>query len=256
MEQSLFDSMEIFEGIETINGYPAIHLKEINAVAIADLHLGYELALAEQGIFVPQTQLKEILKDLRGIFKLVKPEKLIINGDIKHEFGEASRQEWREVKKLVAYLKRKVRRLILVRGNHDNYLLNITSKLGIEVFNSYYLEKGICFVHGHKKVKLPKFKSLIIAHEHPSLVLREGFDKVKIPCLLYGKIRGKNFICLPAFSTWASGTEVNLASREDLLSPILKEIDFEELKAIGLEKGVKPLKFPKLKELKILAVNS
>ncbi len=241
--------MKIFEGIYTIDSYPAIFIEEIDTAVIADLHLGYELALAQQGIFVPQVQLKETLKDLRGIFKLVKPEKLIINGDIKHEFGEVSNQEWREVKKLIAYIKRKIKRLILVRGNHDNYLLNITSKLGIEVFNPYYLEKGICFVHGHKKVKLPEFKTLIIAHEHPSLVLREGFDRVKIPCLLYGKIKGKNFICLPAFSSWASGTEINLVSREDLLSPILKEIDFKELKAIGLEKGVKPLEFPKLREL-------
>jgi len=244
--------MIIFEGIETINGFPAVYLKDLNAIAIADLHLGYELALAEQGIFIPQVQLKEILKDLSGIFKLVKPRKLIIVGDVKHEFGEASFQEWREVKKLVAYLKKKVEEIILVRGNHDNYLLNITSKLGIEVFDPFYLEKGVCFVHGHKKVELPQFKILIIAHEHPSLVLKEGYDRVKIPCLLYGRMKsGKNFICLPAFSSWASGTNVNVVSREELLSPILKEdVEFEKLIPVGLDKEVGALKFPELGKLK------
>jgi putative SbcD/Mre11-related phosphoesterase len=243
--------MEIFEGIETINGLKAIFIKNLNAVCIADLHLGYELALAEQGIFVPQTQLKEILKELKGIFRKVKASKLIIVGDIKHEFGEASRQEWREVFELIGYLQKKVEKIVLVRGNHDNYLLTIISKLGIELHDPYYSAKGICFLHGHKKVKLPDFETLVIAHEHPSLVLRRGYDKIKVPCLLFGKTKkGKNFICLPAISSWASGVEVNLTSKEELLSPILKEeVDFENLIPIALEKEVGALEFPKIKEL-------
>ncbi len=244
--------MQVFKGIETVDGFPAIFLEELKAIAIADLHLGYELALAEQGIFVPQTQLKEIKKDLNEIFKLVKAEKLIIVGDLKHEFGEASKQEWREVKDLMNFLWKKVKQIILVRGNHDNYLLTIISKLGIDLFDPYYLEKGVCFIHGHKKIEIPKeAKTLIIGHEHPSLILKEGFDRVKVPCLLYGRTKSNlNFICLPAFSSWASGTDVNLVSKEDLLSPILREeVEFENLIPIGLEKGLKPLKFPKLKEL-------
>jgi putative SbcD/Mre11-related phosphoesterase len=249
--------MEIFEGIETVDGFPAIFIKKLNSVCIADLHLGYELALAEEGIFVPQTQLKEILKDLGEIFREVKASKLIIVGDIKHEFGEASKQEWREVFELVNFLKKKVEKIILVRGNHDNYLLNIISKLGIELRDPYYIEKGICFLHGHKKVKLPNFETLIIAHEHPSLVLRKGYDKIKVPCLLFGKTKkGKNFICLAAISSWASGTEVNLCSKEELLSPILKEeVDFENLIPVALEKEVGALKFPKIKELASALIN-
>jgi len=243
--------MEILEGIETIDGFPAIFIKELSAVAIADLHLGYELALSEQGVFVPQTQLKEILKDLKEIFKKVRAEELIIVGDIKHEFGEASKQEWREVFELVNFLNKEKKKIILVRGNHDNYLLNIISKLGIELHDPYYLVKKICFIHGHKKVKLPSFETLIIAHEHPSLVLRIGYDKIKVPCLLFGKTKnGKNFICLPAVSSWASGTEINLVSKEELLSPILKEeVKFEDLIPIALEKEVGALKFKKIKEL-------
>ena len=244
--------MQVLKGIETVDGFPAVFLEGLKAVAIADLHLGYELALAEQGIFVPQTQLKEIKKDLNEIFKLVKAEKLIIVGDLKHEFGEASKQEWREVKDLINFLWKKVKRIVLVRGNHDNYLLTIISKLGIDLFDPYYLEKGVCFTHGHKKIEIPKeAKTLIIAHEHPSLVLKEGFDRVKVPCLLFGKTKSDlNFICLPAFSSWASGTDVNLVSKEDLLSPILREeVEFEDLIPIGLEKGLEPLKFPRLKEL-------
>ncbi|MDI6806957.1 MAG: metallophosphoesterase [Candidatus Aenigmarchaeota archaeon] len=246
--------MEIFDGMKTIDGFRAISIESLDAIAIADLHLGYELALAQQGIFVPETQLKEILKDLRGIFKKVRAKDLIIVGDVKHEFGEASAQEWREVFKLIDFLRKEVERIVLVRGNHDNYLLNIISKIGMELHDPYYLAKGIFFVHGHERIKIPKgAKTVVIAHEHPSLVLREGFDKVKVPCLLYGKtVGGKNFICLPAISSWASGTDVNLIPKKEFLSPILREgTDFENLTPIALEKGVGALKFPKIKNLSL-----
>ena len=245
--------IEIFKGIRTINGFPGVFIESLDALAIADLHLGYELALAEQGIFVPETQLKEILKDLKQLFRKVKPKNLIIVGDLKHEFGEASSQEWREVFKLVEFLKKKVEEIILIRGNHDNYLLNIISKLGIELFDPYYLEKGICFLHGHKKAKLPEYETLIIAHEHPSLVLKRGYDRVKLPCFLYGKTKNKkNFICLPAFSTWASGSSINLIPKEEILSPVLKElVDIDELIPIAVEKEIGTLKFPKIKKLRL-----
>lgn len=245
--------MEIFEGISTINGFRAIFVKKLKAIAISDLQLGEELYVAEeQGIFVPQVQLKEMKEDLEKIFELTKAERIIINGDLKHEFGEASRQEWREVKDLISFLKEKVKEIILVRGNHDNYLLNIVSKLGIKLYQPFFFSQGILFAHGHQRFDYPKeMKVLIIGHEQPALVLRKGFDRIKVPCLLYGKTRNKkNFICLPAFSPLASGVEINLISKEELLSPILREeVDFENLSAIALDKEIGALNFGKIKNV-------
>jgi len=247
--------MEIFEGIEVVNGYRAIFIEKMNAVVISDLQLGYELYLAEEkGIFIPQTQLKEMKEDLNGIFKLTKARKLIINGDFKHEFGEASRQEWREVKDFVSFASKKFKEIILVRGNHDNYLLTIASRIGLKVFDPYYLEKGILFTHGHKKIEYPKgIQTIIIGHEQPALLLKKGYDRIKVPCLLFGKTKnGRKIICLPAFSPLASGVEVNLISKDDLLSPILREdVEFKELIPIAIDKEVGPLRFPKLKDLEL-----
>ncbi|MEM7825443.1 MAG: metallophosphoesterase [Candidatus Aenigmatarchaeota archaeon] len=244
--------MEIFKGIFTVNGFKAIFIKKLKTVVISDLQLGEELYLAEQGIFVPQFQLKEIENDLKKILGKTKADTVIINGDLKHEFGEASRQEWREVKDLINFLKKKVKEVILVRGNHDNFLLNIVSKLKIKVFQPFYFSEGILFTHGHKKVDYPKeMEVLIIGHEQPALVFKKGFDRVKVPCLLYGKTKkGKNFICLPAFSPLASGVEVNTISKESLLSPILREdVDFENLSAIVLDKEAGALNFGKIRNL-------
>ncbi|MGC8993569.1 MAG: metallophosphoesterase, partial [Candidatus Aenigmatarchaeota archaeon] len=187
--------MEIFKGIEIINGFPAIYIKSLDLIVISDLQIGEELYLAEEkGIYVPQVQLKEMKKNLSKIFRITKARRILINGDYKHEFGEASKQEWREVIELTSFLKKKVKEIILVRGNHDNYLLTITSKIGLNVYDPFYLEKGFLFTHGHKKIEYPKnFHTLIIGHEEPAIVLKEGFDRIKVPVLLYGKMKnGKN----------------------------------------------------------------
>jgi putative SbcD/Mre11-related phosphoesterase len=247
--------MEIFENVEIINGFKAIYIKELDLIVISDLQLGEELYLAEEkGIFVPQVQLKEIKKELSAIFRKIKAKRILINGDVKHEFGEASRQEWREVIELAEFLRKKVKEIIVVRGNHDNYLLNIASKINLQVFDPFYLERGYLFTHGHKKISYPEnFHTLIIGHEEPAIILKEGFDKIKLPALLYGKMRNsKRIICLPAFSILSSGTEINASEIEDLLSPILKEdVDVNELEVIGIDKELGPLKFGKLKNIRI-----
>ena len=247
--------MRLFEDVEIVNGHRAIYIQDLDLVVISDLQLGEELYLAEEkGIFVPQIQLKEIKKELNDIFKKVKAKRILINGDLKHEFGEASRQEWREVIDFVEFLRKKVKEIIVVRGNHDNYLLNIASKINLQVFDPFYLEKGYLFTHGHKKVSYPKeFHTLIIGHEEPAIILKDGFDKIKLPALLYGKMKnGKRIICLPAFSYLSSGSEVNAVDKEDLLSPILKEdVEIDDLEVIGIDKEVVSLKFGKIKDIKI-----
>jgi putative SbcD/Mre11-related phosphoesterase len=247
--------MRLFEDVEIVNGHRAIYIQDLDLVVISDLQLGEELYLAEEkGIFVPQIQLKEIKKELNDIFKKVKAKRILINGDLKHEFGEASRQEWREVIDFVEFLRKKVKEIIVVRGNHDNYLLNIASKINLQIFDPFYLEKGYLFTHGHKKVYYPKnFHTLIIGHEEPAIILKEGFDKVKLPALLYGKMKnGKRIICLPAFSILSSGTEINAVDKEDLLSPILKEdVELDELEVVGIDKEVGALKFGKIKDIRI-----
>jgi hypothetical protein len=183
---------------------------------------------------------------------VTKARRVIVNGDLKHEFGEASQQEWREVRELMRFLGEKVDEVILVRGNHDNYLLTIAGGIGIRVYDPYYYAKGIAFTHGHEKIEYPRgMKTLVIGHEQPAIVLKRGFDRVKVPCVLYGKTKsGEGFVCLPAFSPLSEGTAVNTEKRYELLSPILREdANIEQLKPIGLDKETGALEFPMLKHL-------
>jgi putative SbcD/Mre11-related phosphoesterase len=222
-------------------------------VVISDLQLGEELYLAEEmGVFVPQTQLKEIEADLAAILEVTRARQVIVNGDLKHEFGEASHQEWREVRELIEFLRQKVDEIIVVRGNHDNYLLTIAGSIGIQVYDPYYFAEGTAFTHGHRRIEYPRgIETLVIGHEQPAIVLKRGFDTVKVPCLLYGKTKtGEGFVCLPAFSPLSEGTALNVEKKDELLSPILREdVDIEQLRPIGLDKETGALEFPTMKHL-------
>ncbi|MEM1535738.1 MAG: phosphoesterase, partial [Candidatus Pacearchaeota archaeon] len=69
--------MEILPGIEIKN--KALWIKRKKVLIIADLHIGYEQALVEEGILVPRTMFKEIKKEIEELLKL-NPKIVIING--------------------------------------------------------------------------------------------------------------------------------------------------------------------------------
>ena len=228
-----------------------LFISDINSVVISDVHLGYELCLANQGLFLPQIQVRELKEKLKKIYKQTKAKTLIINGDLKHEFGEASRQEWREVFDFVNEANKFFKKIVLVRGNHDNYLLTIISKLGLKLYDPVYKVNGYLFAHGHKLVEIDEnIHTIIIGHEEPAIVIRRGFDKIKIKCLLVGSYQGKRLIVLPAFSTLSSGSEINVLAREDFLSPFLRKANVDEFEVYGIDEEVGVLHFGKLKNLK------
>jgi hypothetical protein len=210
--------MEIADGIEIID--LGLYLKKEKILVLADFHIGYEEALAKQGYLIPRFQFKDFSERLESIFKKAKPEIIIINGDIKHEFGEISEQEWRETLKLIDYLSKKCKRLILVRGNHDTILGPIAKKRNIETAAEYSTD-GILIIHGHKIPRLaPKTRTIIIGHEHPCVSLKEGPKIEKYKCFLKGKFKNRTLLVLPSFNLVTEGTDV---MQEKLLSPFLSQ---------------------------------
>ena len=61
--------------------------------------MGYEEALNESGILLPRSQFKTSKEDLKNIFNKIKVKlkEIIILGDLKHQFGRISGQEWGDV---------------------------------------------------------------------------------------------------------------------------------------------------------------
>ena len=62
------------------------------------MHIGYEESLNKIGVLVPRMQFKEMVEELREIFSDTgRVDEIVLLGDLKHEFGEISKQEWKEV---------------------------------------------------------------------------------------------------------------------------------------------------------------
>jgi hypothetical protein len=115
--------------IEIIEPYPAIYIPEIDAIAIADLHLGYEGIMAEQGMLIPKVQFKKEIGMLRKIIEKKQAERIIINGDVKHEFSETSYHEFKEVSDLLEFLEKNFEEVIVIKGNHDNFIARVAKRV-------------------------------------------------------------------------------------------------------------------------------
>lgn len=249
--------MEILGKFQIVEDLPALHSADLEALIISDLHLGLEALMADSGMYMPKFQLEEFKEDISKINDNVDSEikNLIVCGDIKHEFSETSYQEKQEVEKFVEFASELFENICFVKGNHDNYLIYVVEKYpNVELRESFTFDE-VMFVHGHEKPEDIGFEVnyLVIGHEHPALSIKDSVgSKEKIRCFLYGEMwEGTNIIVLPAFSKLASGSQVNHVRREELLSPILKDlVDINEMKAIGVDKEAGVFEYPKLKEFK------
>jgi len=220
-----------------------LFLEKQKILVIADSHIGFEEALNKEGILIPRLQFGEIMKNIEKVFKQVKPELIIMLGDIKHEFGTISKQEWRDTLNLLDYLLSKAK-VILIEGNHDTILGPLADKKNL-VVREHFLVDDYLFCHGHKLIDekssgFKKAKVIIIGHEHPAISLRDGPRVEKYKCFLLGNYHGKKLIVMPSFNFITEGTDV---LQEKLLSPFIQNIsDFEAFVV-----GDKVYKFGKIK---------
>lgn len=233
--------MGMDEGLEMID--LGIFCRKISTLIISDTQLGYEESLNKQGIMIPRKSFEELKARLAEMIGKVKPKKIIVNGDIKHEFGSISRSEWKQTLELVDFLKSKAE-LILIRGNHDTVLGPIAEQKDIKIAEHYF-EDGYYIVHGHKiprDLDFKRAKTVIIGHEHPAVILREGARSEKFKCFLHGRFEGKELFVLPSCNLLTHGTDV---LRERLMSPFLTDISDFEVYIVADE----ILKFGTVKEL-------
>lgn len=161
--------------ITLLTPYPAILIKTQKAktVVIADLHIGWEIALSQKGIHVP-TQTPKLLKKLKEILLTCEPEKLLILGDVKHTVATARMGEWYDVPDFFAQLKEQIGEIYVVRGNHDGNLEPLLPE-DITVLPATGTTIGeVGIFHGHRwpSPTLLKCKTLIMGHIHPVVAFR------------------------------------------------------------------------------------
>lgn len=158
--------------------YPALLLRSKNqrVLVVADLHIGWEVALAQKGVYIP-SQTPKILNKLQKIVKIAKPTRLIFLGDVKHTVAKVELSEWRDVPNLFETLERSVSNIQVVPGNHDGNLepllpetVTLLPATGVKIG-----DVGLFHGHAWPAPELLGCRTLVMGHIHPTVAFRDPF---------------------------------------------------------------------------------
>jgi putative SbcD/Mre11-related phosphoesterase len=158
----------------TPNPAALIKTKESRTLVVADLHIGWEIALSEKGIHVP-TQTSRLLNRLKEIIASCKPKSLLILGDVKHTVAKAEISEWQDIPEFFNELKNHVKEIHVINGNHDGNLEPLLPE-NIKILPTTGTIIGeIGLFHGHRwpSPQLLKCKTLVMGHIHPVVSFRD-----------------------------------------------------------------------------------
>lgn len=234
-----------------------IQREDYTVLTVADLHIGWESSLSDYGIYIP-SQTKRLLKKIVELLTMLKPQMLILLGDVKHAIVRFEKTEWVDVPEFLKTVKNLVEKVVIVPGNHDGDLETLTPE-GIEIVESggLALWDEVGFFHGHSwpKPELFKCQTLVIGHVHPAVALRDRFNSrflkrvwvkahiepERLKQHLSKRIKTSSFelhfkrlIIMPSFNDFMRGRAINEDDFEETtigaISPILRTgcIDMEK----------------------------
>jgi uncharacterized protein len=195
-------------------------LRKQKALIIADLHIGYDNALNRQGVMIPRTQQGLLLTHLRRLLKL-RAKRVIINGDLLHDFGTISHQERYDALEVLEMMGQ-ASEMLLIRGNHDTQLDTVITRKGIKTVDCAELD-GYHIRHGHTLPSASEHRrahTFIIGHEHPAVTLADGSRRESFKCYLWGSYRHKKLLVLPSLYPLIEGTDVR---KGNFLGPFLSD---------------------------------
>ena len=244
------------------------------ALVIADLHLGWEVTLARQGIHVP-SQVPRLMEKLRKIVEDTHPQQLILLGDVKHAVAKVELEEWKYVPEFFEALVDLIQNVLVVPGNHDGNLEPLTPP-SVKILQSpgvaFWDTVGLFHGHAWPAPSLLGCSYLVMGHLHPVVVFKDplGFritrqvwvraksggeklaegvlkhqgvkyegDPVDAVAKEYGvKTRDADCIIMPSFNDYLGGQPVN-RSPSDGWSELYREYMGPVLRsgAIDFENG-------------------
>lgn len=245
-------TLDVGGGVSLIPGYPAVFLKSRNAVVICDLHLGFETAVIREGVYLPRVQLRRAQELMVSLAHVAGARELVICGDLKHVFERLTPQEREEATKLLALAKEYFDNIVLVRGNHDNYVTIVTDRFDVMVVGYLEVSGDTVVIHGHEyDERVLGYKNVIMGHEHPALRIPDEIGGVlKLPAFLLVPLRnGSRAVVLPAAGHYQTGNVLTLDPSQ-YLSPLIRGHGVvSEAVPLVLEYGKLTLEFPRLANL-------
>ncbi len=205
-------------------------------LTVSDLHIGLEYELKDLGFRLP-SQTYQITKTLLELLSTIKPDVLVILGDVKHRIKGFNESIKREVKRFMEAITEKSRETIVIMGNHDGSLRKLKLKRVIICDSSGVSIDDVSFIHGNAWPHPSLFTSniLIMGHLHPTLPKQLGGFKVWVVYYVGKRIKEriskmfkievdlKRLIVHPAYNNYLGSGGLNENSFRKL-SPLFRRI--------------------------------
>ena len=223
--------------------------KDVSLV-LADVHLGIEHDLYYSGINIPSQIVKRIDRVMACIDE-VKPDRVILLGDVKHNVPRTSFQEEDEVPCFLSEIAKHAL-VDILPGNHDGGIERLVPKSpDITLHDSRgAVIDGVAYFHGHTwpDPSLLGQKQWVISHNHPTIKLTDivGHTITKqawIRARLDRDAVAANYatdeftwadpelFIVPSFNELCGGIAFNESFHDDLLGPLFTS------KAVHLEQA-------------------
>jgi uncharacterized protein len=174
--------------MELVRGERAVFLEDSASLVISDLHIGFEIELGRNGIFVP-SQGPIFLKTISALAQRLKAKRIVLLGDVKHAFVDPTYSEEDKVVDFLEGLAATGKRIEIVPGNHDGDLKNVVpSKIKFHPSSGAVIGKT-ALAHGHAwpDGKLLSCENLLLSHLHPNVAFVDSLGAFhKEPCFLAG----------------------------------------------------------------------
>ena len=221
--------------IYPLRDHAALFMDHERMLIIADLHIGIEYDLRKRGINT-RALTDKLLKEVISLIKKSGSRKLLILGDLKHIVPSMPHSQMKDVKLFLEKLSEIVE-IHLIPGNHDGGIERILTNDIILHESDGYTVGDIGFTHGHRwpSSKIMECKRLVIAHTHPTIMLRDGFGyRYFERCWVVAKVNKdkvnerypnsnvRSILIMPAFNSLSGGTAIN---KEGILGPFGKIIE-------------------------------
>lgn len=226
---------EKFRMITPLLNEPALIVENtLKTLVIADIHIGIEKELYQKGVSIPSQIEKHTIRILDYIHR-VKPDKIVLLGDIKHNVPMIS---WQEKHEIPAFLEKLscFASVEIVPGNHDGDIDDIIpANVKLHSMRGFVLD-NVGYFHGHAwpDVKLFSASFVVMSHNHPTVrfvdalgysmsepVWIRSYFVERIIKNRYNLSKWKNpeVIIMPAFNELCGGIPFN-ESHEELLGPV------------------------------------
>ena len=164
-------------------------------VLAADVHVGKEATFRRHGVPLPEGGLHERLERLTDCVDTLEAETLVILGDFIHAPVGLTRSV---IDTVTTWSNRLSARIVVVEGNHDRQLRGFPGAWDIELKRDRVIGGPFSLQHD-PSVAADEY--VLAGHLHPTVDLRQGGDRLRLPCFRFDSDVG----VLPAFTPFSNG---------------------------------------------------